>query len=95
MKRNLGRERSGHTEPRVNEAVQNSLLQLVPQISLKMNCAKVYNIVNALKEIYKEMKIRGTQAWRDYRNIINSVPETMSKVKQFHPLLRDSKEWQY
>lgn len=61
--RKRGRERPGHTKPRVNEAVQKGLLELIAQISLKLNCAKAYTIVNALKGTYKGMKIGGTQAW--------------------------------
>ena len=79
-----GRGRPGDTDPRVNEAVQKGLLELIPQIVLKVNRAKVYVIVNALKEIYERMKIGGTQAWWDSRNITNSIPENVSIILHFH-----------
>ena len=44
-------------------------------------------IVNTLKEIYKRMRIGGTQAWWDSRNIINSIPENVSMVQRSHASL--------
>ena len=76
-----GRGRPGDTDPRVNEAVQNGLLETIPQIALKMNRAKVFVIVNALKEVYKRMRIGGTQAWWDSRNIANSIPENVRNIQ--------------
>ena len=52
-----GRERPGDTDPRVNEAVHKSLLDLIPQVVLKLNRAKIFAIVSALKEIYQRMRI--------------------------------------
>lgn len=72
-----GRGRPGDTDPRVNLAVQNGLLVKLPQITLKVNRAKVFVVVNALKEVYKRMRIGGTQAWWDSRNITNSIPENV------------------
>lgn len=43
-------------------------------VVFKANRAKVFVIVNALKENYKRMRIGGTQAWWDSRNIANSIP---------------------
>ena len=79
-----GRGRPGDTDPRVNEAVQNGLLETIPQITLKINRAKVFVIVNALKEIYKRMRIGGTQAWWDSRNIIDTIPENVSNIQVLH-----------
>ena len=78
-----GRGRPGDTDPRVNEAVQNGLLETIPQITLKVNRAKVFVIVNALKEVYKRMRIGGTQAWWDSRNITNTIPENVSIIRYF------------
>lgn len=76
-----GRGRPGDTDPRVNEAIQNGLLELLPTIVLKVNRAKVFVIINALKEVYKRMRIGGTQAWWDSRNIPNSIPENVSIIQ--------------
>ena len=78
-----GRGRPGDTDPRVNEAVQNGLLETIPQITLKKNRAKVFVIVNALKEVYKRMRIGGTQAWWDSRNISNTIPGTYLRSSSF------------
>ena len=59
-------------------AVQNGLLETIPTIVLKVNRAKVFVIVNALKEIYGRMRIGGSQAWWDSRHITNSIPGTYS-----------------
>lgn len=48
-----GRRRPGDTVSRVNEAVQSGLLVTLPQIMLKVNRAKVFVVVNTLKEVYK------------------------------------------
>ena len=79
-----GRGRPGDTDPRVNEAVQNGLFERIPQITLKVNRAKVFVIVNALKEVYKRMRIGGTQAWWDSRNITNTIPENVSTIQTLH-----------
>ena len=70
------RGRPGDTDPRINLAVQNALLETIPRKVLKVNRAKVFVIVNALKEIYKRMRIGGSQAWWDSRHITNSIPGT-------------------
>ena len=72
------RVRPGDTDPRINLAVQNGLLATIPTIVLKVNRAKVFVIVNALKEIYGRMRIGGSQAWWDSRHITNSIPGTYS-----------------
>ena len=77
-----GRGRPGDTDPRVNEAVQNGLLETIPQITFKVNRAKVFVIINALKEIYKRMRIGGTQAWWDSRNIADTIPENVSTTRK-------------
>ena len=82
-----GRGRPGDTDPRVNEAVQNGLLEIIPQNTLKMNRAKAFVIVNALKETYKRMRIGGTQAWWDSRNITDTIPEKVSII-QILPLFQ-------
>ena len=66
-----GRGRPGDTDPPVNEAVHKGLLELIPQVELKVNRAKIFVIVSAFKEIYKRMRIGGTRAWWDSRNITN------------------------
>ena len=70
------RVRPGDTDPRINLAVQNGLLETIPRIELKVNRAKVFVMVNALKETYERMRIGGTQAWWDTRHITNSIPGT-------------------
>lgn len=76
-----GRGKPGDTDPRVNEAVQNGLLETIQQITLKVNRAKVFVIVNALKEVYKRMRIGGNQAWWDSRDIPNSIPDNVSPIQ--------------
>ena len=83
-----GRGRPGDTDPRVNKAVQNGLLETLPQITLKVNRAKVFVIVNALREVYKRMRIGGTQAWWDSRNIPGSIPENVSTIQRISMPLR-------
>lgn len=82
VSRRQGRGRPGDTDPRVNEAVQIGLLELLPRITLKVNRAKVYVIVNALKEVYKRMRIGGSQAWWDSRNIPDAIPENVSVLQK-------------
>ena len=84
-----GRARPGDTAPRVNQAVQEGLLELVPQLSFKATRAKVFVFVNALKEIYERMRIGGTQAWWDSRNIVDSIPQNVRTIPQLH-----SNKWQ-
>ena len=79
-----GSGRPGDTDPRVNQAVQGGLLEMIPQIALKVNRAKIFVIVNALKEIYKRMRIEGPQRWWDTRNITNSIPENVSIFRLVH-----------
>ena len=76
-----GRARPGDTDPRVNQAVQNGLLEMIPQITLKVNRAKIFVIVNAFKEVYKRMRIEGPQRWWDARNVINSIPENVRIIR--------------
>ena len=75
-----GRGRPGDTDPRVNQAVQDGLLRLIPSFTFKGPRAKMFVILNTLKETYERMTIGGTQAWWDCRNIPTSIPENVSII---------------
>ena len=76
---NRGRGRPGNTDPRVNEAVQEGLLEVIPQLTFKSTRERVYTVIYALKKVYERMRIGGAQAWWDNRNVIDSIPDNVSR----------------